>query len=42
MKRYFTIINLILIAVVIHYGVNSLYKIAVALDSRIQDLFGDN
>jgi general secretion pathway protein C len=29
MKRYLTIINLILIAIVIYYGVNSLYKIAV-------------
>jgi len=29
MKRYITIINLILIAIVIHYGVNSFYKIAV-------------
>ena len=29
MKRYITLINLILIAFVIHYGVNSFYKIAV-------------
>jgi len=29
MKRYITIINLILIAIVIYYGVNSFYKIAV-------------
>jgi len=30
MKRYIIIINLILIAIVIHYGVNSFYKIAVS------------
>ena len=30
MKRYFTVINLILVALVIHYGVNSIYKIAVS------------
>ncbi|MDF1590860.1 MAG: type II secretion system protein N [Desulfobacterales bacterium] len=29
MKRYITLINLILIAIVIHYGVNSFYKIAI-------------
>jgi len=29
MKRYITVINLILIAIAIHYGVNSFYKIAV-------------
>ena len=30
MKRYFTVINLILIALLIHYGVKSIYKIAVS------------
>ena len=37
MKRYITIINLILIAIVIHYGVKSFYKIA-ALKLDVTDV----